>query len=226
MAAVLPYPDMDFVPLDILTASELNQMVANTEYLATYCSGLANGSNLDNTSISSGKINWGSIDGSELGWKYLGQAVLTSGQTPTNEVAVSIPTEYRNYKYIAKAQIVAGVSNVPLNISQYNGNSLVYNTGVVLQTSGGTPVGASDSNLPYIAGVTANEYESVLAEGVGMRGPDTEWRTWSSRIVSGGVLIKLCSTRNKSSQNTTRLAISSNGNNIANACIKVWGSNN
>lgn len=34
MALALPYPDMDFVPLDILLASELNQMVANIEYLA------------------------------------------------------------------------------------------------------------------------------------------------------------------------------------------------
>lgn len=34
MAIALPYPDMDFVPLDILTAGELNQMVANIEFLA------------------------------------------------------------------------------------------------------------------------------------------------------------------------------------------------
>lgn len=34
MAIALPYPGMDFVPLDILTAGELNQMVANTEFLA------------------------------------------------------------------------------------------------------------------------------------------------------------------------------------------------
>lgn len=34
MAVTLPYPDMDFVPLDILTAAEQNQLVANIEYLA------------------------------------------------------------------------------------------------------------------------------------------------------------------------------------------------
>lgn len=37
MAAVLPYPNMDFVPLDTLTATELDHMVANIEYLKTYC---------------------------------------------------------------------------------------------------------------------------------------------------------------------------------------------
>ena len=36
MSAVLPNPSMDFVPLDQLTAAELDQMVQNIEYLATY----------------------------------------------------------------------------------------------------------------------------------------------------------------------------------------------
>lgn len=37
MAAILPYPNMDFVPLDTLTATELDHMVANIEYLKDYC---------------------------------------------------------------------------------------------------------------------------------------------------------------------------------------------
>ena len=42
----LPYPNMDFVPLDILTAAEMNQMVANDQALATFANGLADGTNL------------------------------------------------------------------------------------------------------------------------------------------------------------------------------------
>jgi hypothetical protein len=34
MALTLPYPDMNFVPLDVLTAAEQNQLVANIEFLA------------------------------------------------------------------------------------------------------------------------------------------------------------------------------------------------
>lgn len=34
MALTLPYPNMDFTPLDILTADEMDQLVANIEYLA------------------------------------------------------------------------------------------------------------------------------------------------------------------------------------------------
>lgn len=41
----LPYPSMDFTPLDVLTAAELDQMVANIEYLRTYAESLADGTN-------------------------------------------------------------------------------------------------------------------------------------------------------------------------------------
>ena len=36
MALELPYPDMDFVPLDTLTAAEQDQLVANIEATASY----------------------------------------------------------------------------------------------------------------------------------------------------------------------------------------------
>lgn len=36
MAITLPYPGMEFVPLDVLTAQEQNQLVANIEYTAEH----------------------------------------------------------------------------------------------------------------------------------------------------------------------------------------------
>nr|DAK93744.1 MAG TPA: hypothetical protein [Caudoviricetes sp.] len=42
----LPHPNIDFVPLDILTAAEQNQLVANINALATFANGLADGANL------------------------------------------------------------------------------------------------------------------------------------------------------------------------------------
>lgn len=35
MALTLPYPSLDFVPLDVLTAAELNEIVANYTYIAS-----------------------------------------------------------------------------------------------------------------------------------------------------------------------------------------------
>lgn len=34
MTLALPYPNLDFVPLDVLTAEQMNQMVANTNFIA------------------------------------------------------------------------------------------------------------------------------------------------------------------------------------------------
>ena len=53
---VLPYPDMDFTPLDILTAAEMDQMVANDQYLRDFCAGLADGTNLSDGVIQARKL--------------------------------------------------------------------------------------------------------------------------------------------------------------------------
>lgn len=42
----LPYPNLDFTPLDILTAAELDQMHANTKYLSEFCKGLTDDNGL------------------------------------------------------------------------------------------------------------------------------------------------------------------------------------
>lgn len=61
----LPYPSMTFVPLDVLTADEMNQLVANIESLADG-SGLDAGaigtSAIANSAITSELIDWSSIE--------------------------------------------------------------------------------------------------------------------------------------------------------------------
>ena len=57
MAVTLPYPNMDFTPLDVLTAAEMDQMVANDKYLADFCAGLADGTNIGNGMIPLSKLN-------------------------------------------------------------------------------------------------------------------------------------------------------------------------
>lgn len=49
MSLSLPYPSMSFVPLDILTAEEMNQIVANYEYIS------------NQFPLSSDKIDWATI---------------------------------------------------------------------------------------------------------------------------------------------------------------------
>lgn len=55
MALTLPYPDLDFVPLDILTAEEMNEIVANYTYIANQFP--IGGSNLDLGTLNKGAVN-------------------------------------------------------------------------------------------------------------------------------------------------------------------------
>lgn len=65
--AVLPYPDMDFTPLDILTAAEMDQLVANDQYLANFVNGLADGSNLSDGVIQARKIDFDTVKSVDFG---------------------------------------------------------------------------------------------------------------------------------------------------------------
>ena len=60
---VLPYPNMDFTPLDILTAAEMDQMVANDQYLRDFCAGLADGTNLSDGVIQARKLDSSTLPG-------------------------------------------------------------------------------------------------------------------------------------------------------------------
>lgn len=55
MALTLPYPSMNFVPLDVLTAAEQNQLVANIEYIANQFP--ITSQNIDWTTLTSSSTN-------------------------------------------------------------------------------------------------------------------------------------------------------------------------
>ena len=56
MALTLPYPSMNFVPLDILTAAEQNQLVANIEYIANQFP--ITNANIGSQAVKSSNIDW------------------------------------------------------------------------------------------------------------------------------------------------------------------------
>lgn len=69
MALTLPYPDMVFVPLDILTAEEQNQLVGNIEFLANQFPLAA--SNIANGAIGSGQLAAGAVKSDNVDWTTL-----------------------------------------------------------------------------------------------------------------------------------------------------------
>lgn len=62
----LPNPDMDFTPLDILTASDMDKIVANIQYVNQYAGRVADGTEINLNSIDGSKIKDGSVDPAKL----------------------------------------------------------------------------------------------------------------------------------------------------------------
>lgn len=56
MALTLPYPSLSFVPLDVLTAEEMNEIVANYTYIANQFP--IGTSNIASNAVTYGKIDW------------------------------------------------------------------------------------------------------------------------------------------------------------------------
>lgn len=59
MALTLPYPNLDFVPLDVLTAEEMNEIVANYTYIANQFP-IAS-ANIATAGVTSSNIDWTTV---------------------------------------------------------------------------------------------------------------------------------------------------------------------
>lgn len=153
--ATLPYPNLDFTPLDILTASELDQMVANDKYLANFCNGLAKGTNIENGVIQSRHISWsGMTNGSS--YIKLGSILICfgsinvnfSGQAYSGESygKVNFPTKFKS-----APKLVLSRSDSPANVGEYVSYSGL-SASEFTYWAGQTLAGASTSGtITYIA---------------------------------------------------------------------------
>lgn len=82
MALTLPYPDMVFVPLDILTAEEQNQLVGNIEFLANQFPIMS--TNIANDAVQSTNIDWSSFVVGNTTIPESDPFSVTQSWTPTN----------------------------------------------------------------------------------------------------------------------------------------------
>jgi hypothetical protein len=92
MALTLPYPDMDFVPLDILTALELDQIVANIEYIANDAFPVTNANiadsavsttKLNTNAVSTAKIQDGAVTAEKIDFTTFKQPIYVAASTTT-----------------------------------------------------------------------------------------------------------------------------------------------
>lgn len=79
MAIVLPYPNLNFVPLDVLTAEELNEIVANVNKIVEYVpdfpltaadidQNAITTTKISNGAVTNDKISVGAVGATEIDW--------------------------------------------------------------------------------------------------------------------------------------------------------------
>lgn len=231
MALTLPYPDMVFVPLDILTAAEQNQLVDNIEYIANQfpitAANIANAT-ITNTQIASGTIQGSNVDWSSLssantdsmgGWYFEGMAQAT---TQTTSLTVPVTAGRNFYKIVWNAELVSGswIDIRPLkNGVAYSGikrNSVGIQEGATFNSIGltGQPIQAANTSGDVMN--TGFVISSKNASG------DANFRAWTGYIGSGEAAMVTGSSMAVDGDDINQFTIVTGANMKTSAQIAVW----
>lgn len=240
----LPYPNMDFVPLDVLTADELDQIVANIEAInnamigtnsisnlaitgAKIADGAINTAKLANGAVDATKMNLSSLKGvagvaDGIGWTYLGSTVLTATSA---SLTFTAPTTYSNYKILASATLATG-SNTWLDVRILNGTSDILNTHQVQAVDGTTWKGAVNTGVKYLTNLTSvNQYDGIDAD-VSVFGTATDWKKFHAYIGKAQnttIETRISNGRNNSGTVPNKFQLITGGTFAVGSWIRVWG---
>lgn len=168
MALTLPYPDMVFVPLDILTAEEQNQLVGNIEFLANQfplsASNIANGAigsdQLAAGAVKSNNVDWGSMpqdadDRSssyfQVGGLLLSWGAITANNQNTGAYAETTYSVTFPKAYSVAPRVVASTTDVGGYIGEYLVVSNASTTSVNITIGHVKEGGGTSSILQWIA---------------------------------------------------------------------------
>lgn len=136
--AVLPYPSMDFVPLDVLTADELDQIVANINAVNN---GSANTSQIANNAISTAKIADGAITttkvadnaitGAKIDWSTTRTELWSGSLNTTGSTTYNFAENAYNFTYLL---VTFGQSNACKKTEIFPTSSLTQVNAVMMQS--------------------------------------------------------------------------------------------
>lgn len=223
----LPYPNMDFVPLDVLTADELDQIVANIEAINNATIGVSSiASNAITTpKIADGAITTKKLDADATGMVYLGETVLTS---TADRISFTAPTTYDNYKILAGAVMATG-SGTWLDVRMLNGSSNIPNTHQVQRVDGTTWGSAVNAGVSYLINSTGvNQYDGIDAE-VDIYGGGSFWKKFHAylgKAQDSSIITNISNGRNNSATAPNTFMLITGGTFSVGSWIKVWGWNN
>lgn len=136
---VLPYPDMDFTPLDILTAAEMDQMVANDQYLRDFCAGLADGTNLSDGVIQARNIDFSTFDRTtnlSSGYYGMGDLLICWGQSTATLGTGSYAETQKAFTFpkafVSTPMVMASCTDIGGYVGEYTVVSSVSTTSTTL----------------------------------------------------------------------------------------------
>lgn len=205
----LPYPNMDFVPLDILTADELDQIVANIEAINSVSIGT---SAIANNAITKAKIDFSTMGATWSSFYFSGTSL--SDQTVSVQTLKGTNLSIRISAGGTAVRIVSGASGINA-IRQYWSaklNSVAGEYGVAGLKSastvytrfygslGATSIGGGEVNSTASSGtdgmcdanlgtVSSDARTSTTAEFLLLReSTDVEGWTIYGKVGSGGIL--------------------------------------
>lgn len=223
----LPYPNMDFVPLDILTADELDQIVANIEAINSASIGtsaIANNA-ITTPKIADGAITTEKLDADAIGMVYLGETVLTA---TADRISFTASTTYSNYKILAGAVLATG-SSTWLDVRMLNGSSTITNTHQVQRVDGTTWGCAINSGVAYlINSLGVNQYDGIDAE-IDIYGGGSFWKKFHAylgKAQDSSIITNISNGRNNSATAPDTFMLITGGTFSVGSWIKVWGWNN
>lgn len=180
---------------------------------------------IPDSSITSAKINWNTLDGSETGWKYLGQVKLASAAA---SLTFNLPAQYDNYKIIAAGEMATG-SNASCQLQLLRSEAAIPSAWGVLDINGGNIVaGTRTADDNQFSMTTCNQYEVINMEMTSFRTSRSQWRKYQgyqTRIGSAFVM-RQYNGRFNSNTEPNQVRIWTSATFGAGAFIKVWASNN
>lgn len=175
--------------------------------------------------ISTQKINWSTLDGSELGWKYLGQTKLT---TAGSSVAFTFPAQYNNYKFLFAGEFASG-SGTWLDVRLLNGSTPLTGSHQTQDFYGTTWTGELHENTTFhLNAGGCYQYETVNIDFYSLKTAASQWRKFQGHLykIGNSYAARTSNGRLLSTTDPTAVEILTGGTFGAGAVLKVWASNN
>ena len=174
--------------------------------------------------VTTSKIDWASLDGTELGWKYLGEAKLTSA---ASSLTFTLPAQYDNYKVVMAAEYASGTYGWT-DVRFIKDSTALTGDFQVQDVTGTNWAAATNTNVAYQMNGNGSQYDTLNIEFTTFRCGTGQYRKYQGEFnrVGSTISTRKINGRLNSTNDPTAFMLITEHTFSAGAIIKVWGSNN